>query len=319
MVSKHPAADPLDARPMLGIARTAGIAVLLGAALLASQAHAGRIVINNDEWTLSDVGYTQAGSSNADAFVQNLLGFLDGNGAGGHVLVYSDNFGLTGSRFRTSVDGAGYSVTVDTGIAFDLPTLQAYDAVFLAGSGHAKDDTVLADYVNGGGGVYIAAGTGVGGAAGEAAAWNGFLPGFGLGFGPAYNDVHGTLAPGSDHLLFVGVEQLYFRNGNSVLADAAVASAGIRMSNLVGTGLIAVYDSGDPSTGGAAPDDPPGAGGQPGDGGSGDGDGPGDSGGPDGGLPPASAVPLPGTLTLLGLGLAGIAGSRTRGGARRRA
>ncbi|NLD68088.1 MAG: PEP-CTERM sorting domain-containing protein, partial [Limnobacter sp.] len=56
-----------------------------------------------------------------------------------------------------------------------------------------------------------------------------------------------------------------------------------------------------------------------GDGGSGDGDGPGDSGGPDGGLPPASAVPLPGTLTLLGLGLAGIAGSRTRGGARRRA
>ncbi len=313
MFSKRPPARPLDDRPMLRAARSAGIAAVLGAALFASQAHAGRIVVNHDEWTLSDIGYTQAGGSNADTFVQNLLGFLDGNGAGGHVLVYSDNFGLTGSRFRTSMDGAGYSVTIDTGIAFDLPTLQGYDAIFLAGSGHAKDDTVLADYVNGGGGVYVAAGTGIGGAPAEAAVWNGFLSGFGLGFGPAYNDVHGTLAPGSDHLLFVGVEQLYFRNGNSVLADAAVAGAGIRMSNLVGTGLIAVYDSGDPSTGGGSPDDPPGDGGQPGDNGA-----PGDVGVPGADLPPASAVPLPGTLALLSLGLAVIAGSRTRGGARPR-
>ncbi|HRO61218.1 MAG TPA: hypothetical protein PK177_18985, partial [Burkholderiaceae bacterium] len=257
MFSKHLAASPVLARQTVRAARIAGIAVLLGAALYATQAQAGRIVINNDEWTLSDTGYALAGGSNADTFVQNLLGFL-GNGAAGHVLVYSNNFGLTESRFRASIDNAGYSVTVDTGISFDLPTLQGYDAIFLAGSGHAKNDAVLADYVNGGGGVYIAAGTGVGGAATEAAAWNGFLSGFGLGFGPSYNGVHDTLAPGSDHLLFSGVDQLYFWNGNSVLADASVAGASIRMSSTVGTGLIAVYDSGDASSGGGNPGDPPG-------------------------------------------------------------
>ena len=53
----------------------------------------------------------------------------------------------------------------------------------------AANNAVLIDYVNAGGNVYLAGGTGAGGAAAEAAQWNTFLNYFGLGFEPSYNGI----------------------------------------------------------------------------------------------------------------------------------
>lgn len=256
--------------------RLAGALAALGAtAMLAFPAQAGTIVVNGDEWTLSDSGYSLAGASNADTFAQNLIAFLDGDGvAGGNALIYSTNFGLTGSNLNTSLTSAGYAVTTSTATTFDLTTLMGYDAIFLGGGGFAKDDAVLAAYVNAGGGVYIAAGTGFGGAAGEAALWNGFLTEFGLELGTVYNGVAGNQPAGTGPL-FDGVTQLYFDNANTVYANPAEAGSSIRMSTAAGIGLIGVYRSGTA---------PP---------------------------PPPNGVPLPGTIALLGIGL-GLAGVSLR-------
>ena len=87
-----------------------------------------------------------------------------------------------------------------------------YDAIYLAGD--AADNLVLIDYVNAGGNVYLAGGTGDGGAGPEAARWNLLLNTFGLNFGNSYNDVFGTYAMTSVHPLFVGMSGLYYNKGN---------------------------------------------------------------------------------------------------------
>jgi hypothetical protein len=56
---------------------------------------------------------------------------------------------------------AGHSWTVSTAVTFDLPTLLQYEGVFLAGN--AVDNQVLINYVNNGGNIYLAGGTGWGG------------------------------------------------------------------------------------------------------------------------------------------------------------
>lgn len=251
-------------------------ALVVGALLAANPAQAGTIVVNGDEWTLSNAGYSQAGGSNADTFAQNLVRYLDSDGvAGGSVLVYSTNFGLTGSSLQGSLSSAGYAATYYASApSFDLASLSGYDAIFLGGDPYAMDVAVLAAYVNAGGGVYIAAGTGYGGAAAEAAQWNGFLTQFGLELGTVYNGVGGNQPAGTGEL-FVGVSQLYFDNGNTVFLDGdnPTEGAGIRMSTSSGVGLIGVYRSESP---------------------------------------PPNGVPLPGTAALLGLGLAGLAWRRHR-------
>ena len=222
-------------------ARRAG-AMVAAAVLLAcasAPALAGRIVVNHDEWTWTDTGFSLAGGSNASNFAQNVVKFLDTDGTpGGNVLIYSNNFAF-GASFSAALTAAGYTPTYDTGALFTLANLLTFDAVYLAGGGFGKNDAVLASYVNAGGGVFIAGGTGAGGAAGEAARWNGFLGGFGLAFdGSNYNGVGGTLAVTGVHPIFSGVSQLYYNNGNTVL------DIGDANSMIVQTpGLIGVYDN----------------------------------------------------------------------------
>lgn len=224
--------------------------LLLGLAAFAflapSQALAGRIVVNNDEWTTSNLGFSSAAT--AGTFVENLADFFLGGSGTGNFLAYSTNFSLTQSSFASTLTSAGHSLTVSTAITFDLPTLLTYDAVFVAISPIA-DNGVLTSYVNNGGGVYLAGGTGIGGPTAEADAWNTFLNAFGLGLvGGAYNGVGGTLAVTGVHPILNGVSSLYYNNGNTVIPVGGNPNAQI-IEFSGQAGLIGVYDD----TNGATP------------------------------------------------------------------
>jgi hypothetical protein len=200
--------------------------------------HAGKIVLANDEWTLSNTGFSQ--NANTSIFTNNVTDWFTG-GVNGSFLAYSSNFGLTESSLANTMTSAGHSWTVDAGVTFDLLTLQAYDGVFLAGN--PADNQVLIDYVNGGGNVYLAGGTGWnGGSLNEANQWNTFLNSFGLGFGTFYNGVAGNIPTPSSHAIFNGVNSLYQNNGNNAIdIDITDPSAAVLVS-LNGHGLYAVYE-----------------------------------------------------------------------------
>ena len=131
--------------------------------------------------------------------------------------------------------------TVPMTFPFDLPTLLEYDGVFLAGN--AADNQVLIDYVNHGGNVYLAGGTGLGSQNAEALRWNTFLNAFGLAFSTFDNFDVGSIPISSTHPIFAGVDHLYQNNGNDTLV---VSTNDPRTQVLVydaGCALYAVYDS----------------------------------------------------------------------------
>ncbi len=217
------------------------LAMTVSLLLTPAKVLAGKIVLNNDEWTTSDAGFLAAGAS-AETFVDNLASFFLGGGGGGNFLAYSNDFSLNEPVFANTLTSAGHSLTVSTAITFDLPTLLGYDAVFLAGAPGA-DTGVLSDYVNAGGGVYLAGGTFFGGGAtGEANAWNPFLNDFGLGLaGGAYNGVTGLTPVTGVHPILSGVTNLYYNNGNSVVLFGANPNAQI-IESAGQNGLLGVYD-----------------------------------------------------------------------------
>lgn len=228
---------------MRSVLRT-GVAVcalVLGGAHVAS---ADKIVLANDEWQTSNQGFGLA-PVGAASFVLNVAEFFTGGGAGSF-LVVSDNFSLdldAATTFASTLTGAGHTL-VDSedvaGFTFDLPTLQNYDGVFLA-LPPAVNQNVLIDYVNGGGNVYVNGGTGIGGAASEAAAWNTFLNAFGLNFAATYNGIGGVIPIVSSHAVMDGVPSLYQNNGNTITLVGGNPNAQIIASSQ-GQGLYAVYD-----------------------------------------------------------------------------
>jgi hypothetical protein len=213
---------------------------------------AGRIIVNHDEWTTSNTGYASAGAANAGTFVENVAAFMNVAGGPGNFLVYSANFSFNQSNFLATMAGAGHTVTQDTTGAtpFNLPTLSAFDGIFLAGNGFSKDDQVLTDYVNAGGSVYISAGTGLGGPAAEAALWNGFLDDFGLAFvGTSYNGCCGNDPVTGTHAILNGVATLYYNNGNTVVLTGGNPNASIIEVGPTGQGLLGVFDATVPEPG----------------------------------------------------------------------
>jgi len=151
-------------------------AALLLTLLGTGSAVAGTIVVANDEWELSNTGFANA--SGTGTFVANLVAEF-----GPKIHAYSTNFGFTGSSLALAMSTHGATYTTGTGVTFDLATLATYDAIFLGGDYlSAAQVAILQSYVAGGGGVYIAAGTGNGGPVVEAAAWNPFLALYGLSF-----------------------------------------------------------------------------------------------------------------------------------------
>jgi hypothetical protein len=200
---------------------------------------AGRIVINSDEWTLADGGFTTAGGSNAANFAVNLATFLAG--PGGNILIYSGNFGLTQSSLSTTLTGAGFNLTTSTG-AFD-PT--GFDAIFMAQSLHSANTSDLVDFVNGGGGVYLAAGTNSSNAGLAASLFNPFLNTFGLSYANFHDfSISTDLIDDPSNPLFAGVTQLYYAGVNPVSTTGSSADASVVESSNVSNpvGLIAVYD-----------------------------------------------------------------------------
>lgn len=170
----------------------------------------GRIVVNHDEWTFTD----ERMGDNGKTFALNVAKFFKPDGAG-KFLAFSGNFALIGDTIRNTMESAGHQWVNSTshGI-FTLENLLTYDGVFLAGNN--VDQQVLIDYVNAGGNVYVAAGTGWGYPDEEAAYWNTFLNTFGLNFASHHNDVRGMYPKTSNHSLLNGVDSLFFDKGNSV-------------------------------------------------------------------------------------------------------
>lgn len=202
-------------------------------AVLSVPAFAGKIVVNHDEWTMSD------GQPNAGLLAANIANWFSPGGPGAF-LVYTTNFGLNNATFTGALTGSGHSVTVNTGVPFNLPTLAAFDGVFLGGYLGSYDASVLTSYVNGGGNVYLMGGTA--GVASEDTVWDGFLNNFGFDFGTSWNGIGGTLAVTSVHPIFAGIGSLYYNNGNTVNLFGANPYAAI-VESYNGAGLIGVYDA----------------------------------------------------------------------------
>lgn len=189
-------------------------AILLLALLAPATGTAGIVIVNHDEWTLSDWGV------NAAQFGANIANYFAG-GPGGNFLIYSnDTFGLANSTLINAITSAGHTVTVNTGITFDLPTLSGYTGIFLGGYIGSYSAAVLTAYVNNGGNVYLAGGTGL--IAFEHSVWDSFLANFGFDFGPSYNGISGTFAPTTSHPVFAGVPTLLYDNGNRFSSRAVL-------------------------------------------------------------------------------------------------
>lgn len=204
----------------------------------------GRIVVNHDEWTLSDTGF--ANNPDAANFARNVAEFFtDGKGEGNFLAYYDESF-LTKSSLASTMTAEGYSWTVvSTPTDFTVEDLKAYDAIFIEGP-LVPNNQVLIEYVESGGNVYLAGGTGRigGGAADEAAAWNTFLNHFNLNFSTSYNDI-GPQSISSTHEIFENVSSLYFDDGNSInKLNPSDPNTEIILS-ADGQGLIAVFEPAD--------------------------------------------------------------------------
>jgi len=201
---------------MKSISLRVGLSVL-AVSVLPSIGSAATVIVNADEWAMSDTGFSQAGAANVDRFVQNIVSEF-----GPRIHAYSTNFGYTESALGTSMANAGATYSTGLGITFDLPTLSTYDGILLGGNYlSAGQLTTLSSYVSNGGNVYISAGTGLGGAAAEAAAWNGFLSAYNLQLVGAYVGPTGNVAMSGD-TIFDGVSQLYFNNANGMTVTGNV-------------------------------------------------------------------------------------------------
>jgi hypothetical protein len=211
-------------------------AILAGALALSQAATAGRVIVNNDEWTFTDYGFSQAVPSTL-TFAKNLASFMNVDGGACKLLVYSSNFGLTGSSLGGALAGANCMVAYSTG-TFDLATLSGFDGVLLAGLQYGYDAGILAAYIDSGHSAYIAGGTGV---VDEDTMWDSFAHLYGLDFGTRYNGIVGTLGVAGADPLLAGVSELYFKNGNSVSLHGPAPNSRI-IADYNGAGLIGVYD-----------------------------------------------------------------------------
>ena len=207
--------------------------------------NAGKIVVNHDEWTFDDAGFSQA--PDAEEFILNILDWFT-RGTYGNFLSDSKSHGLVGSTLAGVVTGAGHSWTVSTTVDTSLNSLLEYDGIFFAGSILDVDEDVLREYVEAGGNVYIAAGT-TWTAGHNADQCNPFLNQFGLNLAREINGVVGTPSTTSSHPIFDGVGSLYYVNGNFVskLDPPNPHTEILEYWSQESNGMIAIYDNAFPT------------------------------------------------------------------------
>lgn len=122
-----------------------------------------------------------------------------------------------------------------------LPALSAYTGILPGGYVGGHNATVLTSYVNNGGNVYLAGGTGT---PGEDSVRDSFLANFGFESGPSCNGISGTFAPSTSHPILAGVPSLYYANGNTVILTGRSPFAQlIAIEPDTGAGLIGIYEA----------------------------------------------------------------------------
>jgi hypothetical protein len=172
--------------PLWPAAPKVAVATFLVAASAFVQAgsSSGKIVVSGDEWAFSDGGFPDNPN-----YISNVVKWfeLTPNGSGKSVLIldgqswnsgFGGTYGAFGSQFRGLLTNSGLTVTY-RGYTDDPVAIAGYNAVFVDGL-MTKFPTLtndLADFVRGGGAVYVAGGTGTfgGGASVEVAYWQPFF------------------------------------------------------------------------------------------------------------------------------------------------
>jgi len=214
------------------------LALAFGVALSATDVSAQKVVVSHDEWFTYD-GYFGA---NEQTFVSNALGWF-GLGGSGNILLYSSNTFLTNATFQSYLTGMGYTVTVDVAPA----SFAGYGAVFSEGVA-GLDGAGLASYAAGGGNVMYIGGTGIGGAAAEAAYSNSFLNGVGLSFASSYNGLGTVNTSGFAAMgpfgapLFTGVSSMFANNGQNISATGLTGWTTQVFSDVAGNGVFAAAE-----------------------------------------------------------------------------
>lgn len=241
---------------------------------LASLSNADRIVVYGDEWPFTDganYGYGGSGFSapnDGGRFALNVADWLTEGTGGANILISSTLFALTGNQLNTTLVGAGYSLTYNSG-NLSAAALAAYDAVFLEVTSDLTSAT-LTQYVNNGGNVLMLGGTG----GCESCAYDPFLNAFGLDFGAGYNGIGSPYSFGAmslpvsgTHPILAGIDHLQYGNGSNVYDIQSLDPRSAIIASYAGVGVLGVYD----------------------------------------GNPAPAAVPEPGTVVLMGLGLGALA------------
>ncbi|MCW3052610.1 MAG: mucD 8 [Chthonomonadales bacterium] len=169
-------------------------------------AHKGVLIVAADEVATNDSNFDQVPGDSVVHFIRNLAYYFVG-GRKGKFLIYSTNK-CFGNRFQQTLQEAGHTVTQ----TMSPESLSRYDAVFVCGNGEVsvKD---LAAYIQGGGCVYLAGGTG----GNEPGIFNDFLKPFGIEYQPFPNDYSTVQATAFGRSpLFNGVDALVIHGINPI-------------------------------------------------------------------------------------------------------
>lgn len=183
----------------------------------ARNARANAIVVGHD---INTLGTIVAGSQEA-TFAINVANFLTAGQPTKNLLLFESNPGDGTRDFAPGVlsalASAGFSVTVTPN--YTTP-FTSFDALFVAQDFPTVgflNNTDLINYVNGGGGVYLAGGVDFL-PDGEAAGWSTFLNNYGLAFeSTTYNGINSVAITSDSHPIFAGITALGSGNGQSII------------------------------------------------------------------------------------------------------
>ncbi|HHV30090.1 S-layer homology domain-containing protein [Acetivibrio mesophilus] len=194
-----------------------------------------KIVVNCDEWAISDTGYVKG---DGRKFAENIINYFIKEGSGKFLAYTSDK--AYENSFINQVKAMGHTIEKRTDIELTLDVLKEYDVVFLAAP-QIPDNDLLIQYVLEGGNVYLSGATGN---SNEFKGWNTFLNRFGLNYQEYYNGVHDVLDISGTHELLEGVQKLYFYNGQTIekLSGPQYKKGAHIIFNYNNMGFLAVYD-----------------------------------------------------------------------------